>query len=83
MLTPSGRSEERAVAAKMEGRIEALEERLKKLKTKHQRTQARARTAQNRAVRREDTRRRFLVGAIVIARITQVIMRRCSRACSA
>ena len=74
MLTPSGRSEERAVAAKMEGRIEALEERLKKLKMKHQRAQARARTAQSRTARREDTRRRFLVGAIVIARVDQGLL---------
>jgi hypothetical protein len=74
MLTLSGRSEELAVAAKMEVRIEALEERLKKLKTKHQRAQARARTVQNRTARREDTRRRFLVGAIVIARVDQGLL---------
>jgi hypothetical protein len=74
MLTLSDRFEECAMAAKIQGRIEALEQRLKKLKTKHQRAQARARTVQNRSARREDTRRKFLVGAIVMARIDQGLL---------
>jgi hypothetical protein len=74
MLMLSGRLEERAMAAKIQGRIEELEERLKKLKMKHQRAQARARTLQNRTTRREDARRRFLVGAIVMARVDRGLL---------
>ena len=74
MLTVSGRSEERAVAAKIEGRIEALEERLKQLKHKRQRSEARSRFAAGRRARRDELRRKVLVGAIVLARVDQGLL---------
>jgi hypothetical protein len=57
------------VASRIAGRIESLETRLKQLKARQQRAQARARTVQNRTARREETRRKVLVGAIVLARV--------------
>lgn len=52
-------------------RIESLEQRLKKLKAQQQKTQARRRTVESRRSRREDTRRKILAGAIVLAKIDQ------------
>jgi hypothetical protein len=52
------------VVAKIEERLKAAEERLKKLKAKHARTKARERTAASRTTRRDETRRTFLVGAV-------------------
>ena len=57
------------MATKIEERVKAAEERLKKLKAKHARAKARERTAQSRTARREETRRKFLVGAVVLARV--------------
>ena len=57
------------MATKIEERVKAAEERLKKLKAKHARAKARERTAQSRTVRRDETRRKFLVGTVVLARI--------------
>ena len=54
------------MATKIAERIDSLEARLKRLKAQQQRAQARARTVQNRTARREDTRRKILVGAIVL-----------------
>ncbi len=62
------------MAEKIEQRIDALEHRLKNLKAQHQRSQARARTLQNRTARREETRRKFLVGAVVLARVEQGLL---------
>jgi hypothetical protein len=59
---------------KIAGRIESLEQRLKQLKARQQRAQARARTIQNRTARREETRRKVLVGAIVLARVEQGLL---------
>ena len=57
------------MATKIADRIESLETRLKQLKAKQQRAQARARTVAHRSVRRAETRRKILVGAIVLARV--------------
>ncbi len=57
------------MTTKIDDRIKAAEERLKKLKLKNARVKARARTAQSRTARREDTRRKFLVGAVVLSRV--------------
>jgi hypothetical protein len=51
--------------------IERLEERLKQLKAKRQRLEARKRTLESRRSRRDDTRRKILVGAVVLAKIDQ------------
>jgi large subunit ribosomal protein L7/L12 len=50
-------------------RIAALEAKLKQLKVQQQRKEARARTVEARRSRREDVRRRFLVGAVVLAKV--------------
>ena len=50
-------------------RIAALEAKLKQLKVQHQRKEARARTVESRRSRREEMRRKFLVGAVVLAKV--------------
>ena len=59
---------------KTEERLKAAEDRLKKLKAKHAREKARARTVQSRTARREETRRKFLVGAVVLARVEKGLL---------
>lgn len=60
--------------ARITERIETLEERLKALKAKQQQMEARRRTVQARRTRREDTRRKILVGAIVLAKVDQGVI---------
>jgi hypothetical protein len=60
--------------AKITERIDSLEERLKHLKARQQRTEARQRTVASRRARREDTRRKILVGAIVLAKVDQGVL---------
>ncbi len=62
------------VAAKIAERIGTLEERLKQLKAKQQRVEARKRTLESRRTRRDDTRRKILVGAIVLAKVEQGVI---------
>jgi hypothetical protein len=62
------------VASKTADRIDPLEQRLKQLKVQQQRTQARKRTQEARRSRREDTRRKILVGAIVLAKVDQGVI---------
>jgi hypothetical protein len=50
-------------------RIGALEERLKQLKAKQQKIDARRRALETRQARQADTRRKFLAGAVVLAQI--------------
>jgi hypothetical protein len=50
-------------------RIQALELKLKQLKVQKQRKEARARTVESRRTRREELRRKFLVGAVVLAKV--------------
>jgi hypothetical protein len=50
-------------------RIQALEAKLKQLKVLQQRKEARARTVESRRTRREELRRKILVGAIVLAKV--------------
>jgi large subunit ribosomal protein L7/L12 len=57
------------MALTIEDRIKTAEERLKNLKTKHARAKARARTAASRTARRDETRRKILVGAVVLERV--------------
>jgi hypothetical protein len=59
------------VAAKIEEKIHTLEERLRQLKAKQLRVAARKRTLESRRSRRDDTRRKILVGAIVLAKVDQ------------
>jgi hypothetical protein len=50
-------------------RIQALELKLKQLKVQKQRKEARARTVESRRTSREEMRRKFLVGAVVLAKV--------------
>jgi predicted Zn-dependent protease len=50
-------------------RIAALEARLKQLKVVQQRKEARARTVETRRTRRQELRRKILVGAVVLAKV--------------
>jgi len=62
------------MTTKLSDRIETLEERLKQLKAKQARIEARQRTLSSRRARREDTRRKILVGAIVLAKVDQGVL---------
>ncbi len=55
----------------LDDKIARLEERLRRLKSRHVRVEARRRTLESRRSRREDTRRKILVGAIVLAKVDQ------------
>jgi large subunit ribosomal protein L7/L12 len=55
--------------AKIDERIVALEEKLKQLKLQHQRKEARTRAVEARRSRREELRRKVLVGAVVLAKV--------------
>ena len=57
--------------ANISGRIDALEQRLKQLKVKQQRMEIRRRSLESRRVRRDDLRRKILVGAVVLAKVEQ------------
>jgi len=52
-------------------RIDALEQRLKQLKVKQQRIEARRRSLESRRSRRDELRRKILVGAVVLAKVEQ------------
>lgn len=59
---------------KITERIDSLEDRLKVLKAKRQKIEARERTVVARRSRREETRRKILVGAIVLAKVDQEVL---------
>ncbi|HEY3930006.1 MAG TPA: mobilization protein [Candidatus Koribacter sp.] len=50
-------------------RIAKIEEKLKQLRAVQQRKDARTRSVESRRSRREEMRRKFLVGAIVLAKV--------------
>ena len=56
---------------KLNEQISTLEERLKQLKAVQVRKDARARSVEARRSRREEMRRKFLVGAIVLAKVEE------------
>jgi hypothetical protein len=64
------------MAKKVLEQIETLEERLKTLKLKKQKIDARKRAVNSQRERREDTRRKILVGAIVLAKVDQGVLPR-------
>lgn len=57
--------------ARLYDRIATLQERLKQLQAQQQRAATRQRTLESRRERKADTRRKILVGAIVLARVEQ------------
>jgi hypothetical protein len=54
---------------KLDERIITLQERLKQLKAKQQRLETRRRAFESRRARKDDTRRKILIGAVVLAKI--------------
>jgi hypothetical protein len=50
-------------------RLQALDTKLRQLKVQQQRKEARAQTVESRRTRREELRRKILVGAMVLAQI--------------
>ena len=56
---------------KLDERISSLETKLKQLKTRQARVDARKRALASRRARKDDTRRKILVGAIVLTRVEQ------------
>ena len=59
------------MSPKLDDRIQTLEQRLKQLKAQQQQKAQRRRTFESRQSRKEDTRRKILAGAIVLAKIEQ------------
>lgn len=55
--------------AKLDDRIQTLETKLSQLKVRQQRIDARQRALASRRARKEDTRRKILLGATLLARI--------------
>jgi hypothetical protein len=60
--------------AQTEAQIARLQDRLKQLKARQSRVDARARTLASRRSRKEDTRRKILVGAVVLAKVDQGVV---------
>src|SRR6185437_5472130 len=54
---------------KLSERIETLEERLRQLRARQSRSALRQRTLQSRRDRKDDTRRKILVGALVLTQV--------------
>jgi hypothetical protein len=59
---------------KLDEQISTLEERLKQLKLRAQRIEARKKAIDSRRARKADTRRKILIGAVVMAKIEQKVM---------
>ena len=57
------------MTTKLNERIETLEERLQQLKTRQARIEARQRALASRRSRKDDTRRKILAGAILLAKV--------------
>lgn len=62
------------MAAKLDQRIDSLELKLRQLKTQQQRVAARRRAMASRQSPGDDTRRKILVRAIVLAKVDQGVM---------
>lgn len=57
------------MTAKLDERIQGLEEKLQQLKARQARAEARKRALLSRRARKDDTRRKILAGAIVMAKV--------------
>lgn len=57
-----------------ETQIQRLEARLHQLRVRKQRGDARRRALESRRARREETRRKFLVGAVILAQVDQGLL---------
>jgi hypothetical protein len=54
---------------KVDERIQALEAKLKQLKTRQQRSEARARTVAAKRARHDELRRKILAGAVLLSKV--------------
>ena len=59
---------------KLDQQITTLEDKLKQLKMRHQRLEARKKAIQTQRERKANTRRKILVGAIVMAKVEQQVL---------
>lgn len=59
---------------KLDAQISSLEEKLKALKLKQQRSEARRKAVESKRERKADTRRKILIGAIVMAKLDQKVL---------
>lgn len=59
------------MTTKLDERVATLEEKLKQLKVRQQRAKARETALASRRARKDDTRRKILVGAILLAKVEQ------------
>ena len=59
---------------KLDQQITTLEDKLKQLKVRHQRLEARKKAIQTQRERKANTRRKILVGAIVMAKVEQQVL---------
>ena len=59
---------------KLDEQISTLEEKLNALKLRAQRIEARKRAIESKRERKADTRRKILVGAVVMAKVEQKVM---------
>ena len=66
---PFQRSGKIDVTGKLDDRIAGLEEKLRQLKVRQTRAEARKRALLSRRARKDDTRRKILAGAIVLAKV--------------
>jgi septal ring factor EnvC (AmiA/AmiB activator) len=57
--------------AKIDERIATLQTRLQQLKAQQQRTAAKQKALESKRTRKADTRRKILIGSIVLARVEQ------------
>ena len=64
-----GRADGERAASRRLAKIEELEAKLRQLKERQQAVEARRRTLESRRERKADTRRKILVGAIVLAKV--------------
>jgi transposase len=59
---------------KLDEQISTLEERLKQLKLRAQRIEARKKAIESKRERKADTRRKILVGSVVMAKVAQGVI---------
>jgi hypothetical protein len=62
------------MSPKLDERIETLQTRLRQLKARQVRLEARKRALASRRARKDDTRRKILAGAIVLAKVEQGVI---------
>jgi chromosome segregation ATPase len=59
---------------KLDDRIAGLEDKLKQLRARQARLEARKRSLASRRARKDDTRRKILIGAVVQAKVDQGVL---------